>query len=114
MEVKPSKSPDYSPSVFKHDEAGGNKRKLSIEHYNRAKKKTTGSDDFSADRGFTIKDDFVAACSAKLIILAFTKGKSQLSAKKLKLHVKLPTCTYPWGKSYWTILDGPIPITVVK
>jgi hypothetical protein len=36
-------------------------------------------DQILADRGFTLKDDFAAQCSAELIMPAFTKGKKQFS-----------------------------------
>ena len=106
-------SPAYSPSFFKHDEAGGNKRKLSIEHYNRVKKKTIGSDNFSVDRGFTIKDDFDAAIATLIIpAQAFSQGK------------KWTICQGSWNYTYnfqhdvriqgkKVILDEPIPITLV-
>ena len=41
-------------------------------------------DQLLADRGFTLKEDFATACSADLIIPAFTKGKSQLSAEEVE------------------------------
>ncbi|XP_077870098.1 uncharacterized protein LOC144363037 [Saccoglossus kowalevskii] len=42
-----------------------------------------------ADRGFTLKEDFATACSAHLIIPAFTKGKRQLSAKEVEESRKI-------------------------
>jgi hypothetical protein len=41
-------------------------------------------DQLLADRGFTLKEDFATVCSAELIIPAFTKGKTQLSAAEVE------------------------------
>lgn len=46
-------------------------------------------DQILADRGFTLKDDFAALCSAELITPAFTKGKKQLSAKDVEVSRQL-------------------------
>ena len=46
-------------------------------------------DQILADRGFTLHDDFAAACSAELVIPAFTKGKKQLSAKEVETTRKI-------------------------
>ena len=41
-------------------------------------------DQILSDRGFTLQDDFASASSSELLIPAFTRGKSQLSAKELE------------------------------
>ena len=46
-------------------------------------------DQILADRGFTLHDDFGAACSAELVIPAFTKGKKQLSAMEVETTRKI-------------------------
>lgn len=46
-------------------------------------------DQILADRGFTLEDDFGSCCSAQLIIPAFTKGKSQLSAREVETTKKI-------------------------
>ena len=45
-------------------------------------------DQILADREFTLKDDFAAGASAELLIPAFTRGKSQLSAKEVEVSWK--------------------------
>ena len=77
-------------------------------------------DQILADRGFTLKDDFAAGCSAELIIPAFTKGKSQLSANEVETTRKIANIrihverVIGHVKKRYQILDGPIPITLVK
>ena len=46
-------------------------------------------DQILADRGFTLHDDFGAACSAELVMPAFTKGKKQLSAQEVETTRKI-------------------------
>lgn len=77
-------------------------------------------DQILADRGFLLHDDFAAACSAELIIPAFTKGKSQLSSKEVeetrkianvRIHVER---VIGYVKNRYKILNGPMPITMIK
>ena len=42
-----------------------------------------------ADWGFTLQDDFAAACGAELIIPAFTKGRSQMSVQEVEVLRKI-------------------------
>ena len=46
-------------------------------------------DQILADRGFTLRDDFAAGASAELLIPAFRKGKSQLSAREVEVSWKI-------------------------
>ena len=77
-------------------------------------------DQILADRGFTLQDDFAASCSAELLIPAFTKGKSQLTPREVEItrqiaHVRIHIeRVIGVIKSRYSILDGPIPITMVK
>lgn len=77
-------------------------------------------DQILADRGFTLQDDFATLCSAELIIPAFTKGKSQLSAKEvetsrvmsaIRIHVER---VIGLMKNRYTILQGTLPINFIK
>ena len=77
-------------------------------------------DQILADRGFTLIDDFTAACGVELLIPAFTKGKSQLSAREVettcqianvRIHIERVIGNV---KSRYQILNGPIPVTMVK
>ena len=77
-------------------------------------------DQILADRGFPLKDDFASSCSAEFIIPAFTKGKKQLSAKEIETTRKIASIrihierVIGLVKNSYHILDGPIPITLVK
>ena len=77
-------------------------------------------DQILADRGFTLKDDFAAGCGVELIIPSFTKGKKQLTAKEvettrqiasIRIHIERVIGLI---KNRYLILNGPIPITMVK
>ena len=46
-------------------------------------------DQILADGRLTLKDDFAASSSAELLITAFTRGKSQLSAKEVEVTRKI-------------------------
>ena len=70
------------------------------------------------DRGFTMSED-IALRGAKLIIPAFTCGKTQLSQKdvemskqmsKLRIHVER---VIGLMKNRYTILKGPIPLNTL-
>ena len=72
-----------------------------------------------ADRGFTMSED-IALRGAKLIIPAFTRGKTQLSQKdvemskqlsKVRIHVER---VIGLMKNRYTILKGPIPLNTLK
>lgn len=54
-----------------------------------------------ADRGFTISES-VAMTHAKLVILAFTKGKKQLDPVDVEKNKRDCKCSYSRGKGYWT------------
>ena len=72
-----------------------------------------------ADRGFNIAD-LVAEYRAKAVLPAFTRGKTQLSAKevlesralaRVRIHVE---CLIRMVKQKYTILDGLLPISFIK
>ena len=46
-------------------------------------------DQVLADQGFTLKDDFAAGSGSKLIIPAFKRNKSQLSADEVETSRKI-------------------------
>ena len=77
-------------------------------------------DQVLADWGFPLQDDFASSCSAEFIIPAFTKGKKQLSAKEVETTRKIASIrihierVIGLVKNSYHILDGPIPITLVK
>ena len=69
-------------------------------------------DQVLADLGFTLKDDFAAGSRLELIIPAFTKNKSQLSADKVgpsqkislvRIHIE---CVISLLINRYTILKG--------
>lgn len=77
-------------------------------------------DQILADRGFTLQDDFASVCSAELIIPAFTKGKSQLSAEdvetsrqmsSIRIHIER---VIGLMKNRYTILQGTMSINLIK
>ena len=77
-------------------------------------------DQVLAERGFTLKDDFAAGSGSELIIPAFTKNKSQLSADEvetsrkmfsIRIHIE---CIISLLKNRYTILKGIMPIRTVK
>ena len=77
-------------------------------------------DQILADRGFTLQDDFAAACGAELIIPAFTKGRSQLSAQEVEVSRKISSVRIHVErvigllKNRYTILQGTLQIQVIK
>lgn len=77
-------------------------------------------DQILADRGFTLVDDFAAACGAELIIPAFTKGKSQLSPKDVEVTRKIASVRIHIEriigllKNRHAILQGTLPLSLVK
>ena len=77
-------------------------------------------DQILADRDFPLQDDFASNCSAEYIIPAFTKGKKQLLAKEVETTRKIASIrmhierVIGLVKNRYHILDGPIPITLVK
>ena len=77
-------------------------------------------DQILADRGFPLQDDFASSCSAEFIIPAFTKEKKQLSAKEVETTRKIASIRIHTErviglvKNRNYILDGHIPITLVK
>ena len=77
-------------------------------------------DQILADRGFPLEDDFASCCSAEFIIPSFTKGKTQLSAKEVETTRKIASIRIHIEriieliKNRFHILDGPLPITLVK
>lgn len=77
-------------------------------------------DQILADRGFTLQDDFASVCSAELIIPAFTKGKSQLSAEDVETSRQMSSiCIHTERviglmKNRYTILQGTMSINLIK
>jgi len=77
-------------------------------------------DQILADRGFTLHDDFASVCSAELITPAFTKGKKQLSAQEVELSRHMSSVRIHVErvigvlKNRYTILKGPLPISMIK
>ena len=77
-------------------------------------------DQILADRGFTLKDDFAAGASAELLIPAFTRGKSQLSAKEVEVSRKIASVRIHIErvigllKNRCTILQGILPLRLLK
>ena len=69
---------------------------------------------------FTLKDDFVAGSGSELIIPAFTKNKSQLSANEVEASQNISLvqiyieCVIGLFKNRYTILNGIMPIMTVK
>lgn len=78
-------------------------------------------DQILADRGFTLHDDFGAACSAELIIPAFTKGKKQLSAREVETTRKIANVRIHvervignLKKRFGILSQGSLPINLVN
>ena len=77
-------------------------------------------DQILADRGFTLKEDFAVICGCQLIIPAFTCGQSQLSAEDVETSRRMSTirihveCVIGLLKNRYTILQGTLPVQVVK
>ena len=72
-----------------------------------------------ADRGFTISDD-IALFGDKLKVLAFFRGKQQLSQRevetshqlaRVRIHVE---CIIGLMKNKYTILKGPLPVQIFE
>jgi hypothetical protein len=77
-------------------------------------------DQIMADRGFTLQDDFAAACGCEIIMPSFMRGKPQLSSmdnekgrqlSNLRIHIERVIGLL---KTRFHILDGPLPINMVK
>ena len=71
-----------------------------------------------ADNGFTIADD-LAIFGVKLEILAFTRGKNQLSQRDVELSKQLSKVRIHVGvignlKNKYTILKGPLSVNFLK
>ena len=77
-------------------------------------------DQILADRRFTLKDDFAAGASAELLIPAFTRGKSQLSAKEIEVSRKIASVRIHIErvigllKSRYIILQTILPLRLLK
>ena len=77
-------------------------------------------DQILADRGFTLVNDFAAACGAELITPPFTKGKRQLSAEEVeRAHRISSVCIHIERvigllKHRYTILKGILPARRVQ
>lgn len=73
-------------------------------------------DQILADRGFTLQDEFAAACGVNLLLPSFTKGKRQLSPEKVETSRKISSvrihieCVIGLIKNRYKILQGPISI----
>ena len=77
-------------------------------------------DQILADRGFTLKDDFGAICSAELLTPAFIKGQLQFSAQdveqsrensNVRIHIER---VIGLVKNRFGILQGVLPLKLVK
>lgn len=77
-------------------------------------------DQVFADWAFTLKDDFAAGSGSELIIPAFTKNKSQLSANEVETSRNISLvqiyieCVIGLFKNRYTILKGIMHIMTVK
>ena len=77
-------------------------------------------DQVLANWGFTLNDDFAAGSGSDLIIPAFTKIKSQLSADEIETLRKILSlwihieCVIGLLRNRHTILKGIMPIITVK
>ena len=77
-------------------------------------------DQILADRGFTLTEDFALNSSTELIIPAFTRGKSQLSANEIETTRKIASVrihierVIGLMKNRYSILKGILPIRSVK
>ncbi|KAJ8018293.1 THAP domain-containing protein 2 [Holothuria leucospilota] len=77
-------------------------------------------DQILADRGFTMQDDFALQCSVELIIPAFTKGKTQLSAKEVEQSRKMASVRIHVErvigllKNRFKILQGTLPVHMIQ
>ena len=87
---------------------------ISIKYHHRG-------DQIPADKGFTLQDEFAAGAGVELIILAFTKGKPQLSAKEVEITLQLASIRIHVEqvigllKNRFNILSScPLPMTVIK
>ena len=74
----------------------------------------------SNDLGFTLVEEFAAGSSSELLIPAFTKGKTQLSAKEVETSRKIASVrihierVIGLVRNRYTILKGIIPLRIVK
>ena len=77
-------------------------------------------DQILADRGFTLQEEFAAACGVSLLLPAFTKGKSQLSAEEIELSRKISSVRIHIErvigllKNRYKVLQGTLPLQTVK
>ncbi|XP_065676495.1 uncharacterized protein LOC136092360 isoform X2 [Hydra vulgaris] len=76
-------------------------------------------DQILADCGFILKEDFAVGSSTELITPAFTRGKSQLSAKEVEDSRKISVRIHierviGLMKNRFTILKGIIPLRTIK
>ncbi len=78
------------------------------------------NDQILADRGFRLKEDFAAICSAELIIPAFTRGLNQMPAEDVEnsrsmssipIHIERVIGLL---RNRYTILKGTLPLRTVK
>lgn len=77
-------------------------------------------DQILADRGFTLKEDFITMCGAELITPAFTKGKKQLSAWEVEMSRSVSSVRIHIERvighlrNKYTILKGVLPVRCVQ
>ena len=77
-------------------------------------------DQILADRGFTLQDDFAAGSSSELLIPAFTRGLSQLSAKDVETSRKIASVrihierVIGCMRNRYSILKGTLTLRIVK
>ena len=77
-------------------------------------------DQILADRGFTLREDFMTCCGAQLIMPAFTRGKKQLAAweveesrsvSSVRIHIER---VIGHLRNKYTILKGVLPVRCVQ
>ena len=67
-----------------------------------------------------MKDDFAAGASAELLMPAFTRGKSQLSAKEVEVSPKIASVrihierVIGFLKNRYTVFQGILPLRLLK
>ena len=77
-------------------------------------------DQVLADRGFTLVEEFAAGSSSELLIPAFTKGKTQLSAREVEVTHKIASVRIHIERvigllrNRYTILKGTLPLRLIK
>lgn len=73
-------------------------------------------DQILADRGFTMREEFVTVAGLELLVPAFTKGRAQFSAQDIERYRQLSSVRIHIGlmKNRYAILQGIIPLRMVN